>query len=125
MAATRFGTGSRSRRDRSERDGRFRGGPYGPDRKGCPRRGSARQFTVGPSGSGDGRAGHGPAGAGRGRVASLGGGSAMTYWVYYGDPAAMGQRDLRQDEGIRSERFSTDWEALRRARELLDEDATT
>lgn len=49
----------------------------------------------------------------------------MTYWVYYGDPAAMGQRDLRQDEGIRSERFSTDWEALRRARELLDEDATT
>ena len=42
-------------------------------------------------------------------------------WGY----AIYGGRDLHLDERVRSERFSTEHEALRRARELLDEDPCT
>ena len=49
----------------------------------------------------------------------------MTYHVLYGDAAAMASRDRHLDERVRSERFSTEHEALTRARELLDEDMTT
>ena len=46
----------------------------------------------------------------------------MTYRVYYGDLAAMTGPDLHLNERVQSERFCTEDEALRRARELLDED---
>ncbi len=46
----------------------------------------------------------------------------MTYRVLYGDAMAMAGDDRHLDERVRSERFSTEHEALRRARELLDED---
>lgn len=49
----------------------------------------------------------------------------MTYRVFYGDVAAMAGRDQYADERVRSERFSTEHEAMRRARELLDEDLST
>ncbi len=49
----------------------------------------------------------------------------MAYHVLYGDAAAMASRDRHLDERIRSERFSTEHEALMRARELLDEDLST
>ena len=46
----------------------------------------------------------------------------MTYQVFYGDAVAMGRRDPHLDESVHSERFSTEHEALNRARELLDQD---
>lgn len=49
----------------------------------------------------------------------------MTYRIFYGDALTMtgvSRRDLHQVDGVQSERFSTEHEALRRARELLDED---
>ena len=46
----------------------------------------------------------------------------MTYRVFYGESAALAGRDLQQDQEVRSERFSTEFEALRRARDLLDAD---
>ena len=49
----------------------------------------------------------------------------MTYRVFYGDAAAMAARDRHLDERVQIERFSTEHEALGRARELLDEDLTT
>ena len=49
----------------------------------------------------------------------------MTYRVFYGDAAAMVGRDRHLDERVQIERFSTEHEALTRARELLDEDLTT
>ena len=49
----------------------------------------------------------------------------MTYHVVYGDAAAMASRDRHLDERVRLERFSTEHEALMRARELLEEDACT
>ena len=49
----------------------------------------------------------------------------MTYHVLYGDAAAMSGRDRHLDERIRSERYSTEHEALMRARELLEEDIST
>ena len=49
----------------------------------------------------------------------------MTYRVYYGDAVAMTSRDPHLNDRVRSERFSTEHEALQRARELLDEDLTT
>jgi hypothetical protein len=49
----------------------------------------------------------------------------MTYRVYYGDVAAVASRDVHLDERVRSERFSTEYEALRRVRELLEHDAGT
>src|SRR6266852_5413069 len=45
----------------------------------------------------------------------------MTYHVLYGDTAAMASRDRHLDERVQSERFSTEHEALMRARERLDQ----
>ena len=49
----------------------------------------------------------------------------MTYRVYYGDVVAVASRDAHLDERVRWERFSTEYEALRRARELIEQDAGT
>lgn len=49
----------------------------------------------------------------------------MTYRVFYGDALAMASRDLHQQDGVRFERFSTEHEALCRARELLAADERT
>jgi hypothetical protein len=49
----------------------------------------------------------------------------MTYRVLYGDVLAMASRDWYLDERVQSERFSTEHEALTRARELLEEDLST
>ena len=49
----------------------------------------------------------------------------MTYRVFFGNALAMAERELHQQRGICSERFSTEHEALRRARDLLDEDPRT
>jgi len=49
----------------------------------------------------------------------------MTYQVFHGDAVAMTARDRHLDERVQIERFSTEHEALTRARELLDEDLTT
>jgi hypothetical protein len=46
----------------------------------------------------------------------------MTFRVFYGDALAMAGRELHQQDGVRFERFSTEHEALARARALLDED---
>ena len=48
----------------------------------------------------------------------------MTSCVFYGDAMAMAGPDWQLDEGVRTERFSTEHEALRRARELLEEDVS-
>src|SRR5690242_9472197 len=52
-------------------------------------------------------------------------GEVMTYQVLYGDTASMAGRDRHLDKRVRSEQFSTEHEALRRARELLEEDPCT
>ena len=49
----------------------------------------------------------------------------MSYQIFYGDAVAMGQRDRHLDERVCSERFSTEHEALLRARELIEEDVST
>jgi hypothetical protein len=49
----------------------------------------------------------------------------MTYRLYYGDPVAVVRYDAHADDRTRSERFSTEHEALQRARELLEEDCVT
>jgi len=49
----------------------------------------------------------------------------MTYCVLYGHAAVMASGGYQLDERVRSERFSTEHEALMRARELLDEDVST
>jgi hypothetical protein len=50
----------------------------------------------------------------------------VSYRVYYGDALAMAAgRDLHRQDGVRSERFSTEHEALFRARELVEGDART
>ena len=49
----------------------------------------------------------------------------MTYHVLYGDAAAMASPERHLDERVRAERFSTEHEALMRARELLDDDVST
>ena len=49
----------------------------------------------------------------------------MTYRVFYGDALAMARRDRHLEERVRSERFSTEHEALTRARELLKDDVST
>ena len=46
----------------------------------------------------------------------------MTYRVFYGDTMAMASWARHLDERVQFERFSTEHEALRRARELLDQD---
>jgi hypothetical protein len=48
----------------------------------------------------------------------------MTYRVLYGDAVAMAGPERHFDERVRAERFSTEYEALRRARELLEEDVS-
>ena len=48
----------------------------------------------------------------------------MTYRVFHGDALAMASRDRHLDERVRVERFSTEHEALNRARQLFDEDDT-
>ena len=48
----------------------------------------------------------------------------MTYRVFHGDALAMSSRDRHQDDRVQVERFSTEHEALNRARQLLDEDET-
>ena len=47
----------------------------------------------------------------------------MTYRVCYGYPAGVARRDAHLDDRVRSERFSTEHEALSRARELLEQEA--
>lgn len=49
----------------------------------------------------------------------------MSYRVYYGDVVAVASQEVHLDERVRSERFSTEYEALRRARELIEQDAGT
>jgi hypothetical protein len=50
----------------------------------------------------------------------------MSYQVFYGDGVAIAGCDPRADEtSMYREQFSTEYEALRRARELLDGDAGT
>ena len=49
----------------------------------------------------------------------------MTYQVFYGDALAMSRRDLHQQDGVCFECFSTEHEALNRARELLQDDERT
>jgi len=49
----------------------------------------------------------------------------MSYRIFYGDALAMSNPDRHLDERVRMERFSTEHEALARARELIDaEDGT-
>jgi hypothetical protein len=49
----------------------------------------------------------------------------MTYRVFYGDTASVAGRDPNRDKRVRYEHFSTEHEAFRRARELLEEDPCT
>lgn len=50
----------------------------------------------------------------------------MSYQVFYGDGVALAGCDRHADEtSVHSEQFGTEYEALRRARELLDGDAGT
>ena len=49
----------------------------------------------------------------------------MTYRVFHGDFLAMASRDRHLDERVRVERYSTEHEALNRARQLIEEDETT
>ena len=48
----------------------------------------------------------------------------MTYRVFHGDGLAMLNRDRHQDDRVQVERFSTEHEALSRARQLIEEDET-
>ena len=48
----------------------------------------------------------------------------MTYQGFYGEASTMSSPDRHFDERV-VEHFSTEHEALRRARELLDEDIST
>ena len=49
----------------------------------------------------------------------------MTYHVFYGDPLALSSRGRHIDDRVCFERFSTEHEALCRARQLLEEDGGT
>jgi hypothetical protein len=46
----------------------------------------------------------------------------VTYNVLYGEATAMANPDRHLDERVQAERFSTEHEALYRARELVDND---
>jgi pantothenate synthetase len=48
----------------------------------------------------------------------------MSYRVFHGDALAMSSRDRHLDDRVRVERFSTEHEALNRARQLFEEDDT-
>ncbi|HEX3864250.1 MAG TPA: hypothetical protein VHY35_21415 [Stellaceae bacterium] len=49
-------------------------------------------------------------------------GETVTYQVIYGAAVLMANRDRHLDERVSNERFSTEHEALNRARELIDDD---
>jgi len=49
----------------------------------------------------------------------------MTFQLFYGDAVCISNRDRHVDERVRNKRFSTEQEALNRARELLDADFST
>ena len=49
----------------------------------------------------------------------------MTYRVFHGDALAMSSGERHLDDGVQVERFSTEHEALNRARQLIEEDETT
>ena len=48
----------------------------------------------------------------------------MTYHVFHGDALALSGSDRYRDERVRIERFSTEHEALARARELIEADGS-
>jgi len=48
----------------------------------------------------------------------------MTYRVFHGDAQAMSSRNRHLDDRVQVERFSTEHEALNRARQLFEEDDT-
>jgi pantothenate synthetase len=48
----------------------------------------------------------------------------MTYRVFHGDALAMSSRDRHLEERVQVERFSTEHEALNRARQLIEADET-
>ncbi len=52
-------------------------------------------------------------------------GEVMTYRVLHGDALALSSRDRHLDDRVRVERFSTEHEALSRARQLLEDDDNT
>jgi hypothetical protein len=58
-------------------------------------------------------------------ISGKGGDEIMTYRVLYGDAAAMSGCDWHLDERVQFERYSTEHEALQRARELTEEDLST
>jgi hypothetical protein len=49
----------------------------------------------------------------------------MTYRVFHGDALAISSGERHLDDRVQVERFSTEHEALNRARQLLDDDETT
>ena len=49
----------------------------------------------------------------------------MAYRIFYGDASAIARPDRHLDGRVRVERFSTEHEALNRARELIEADAGT
>ena len=49
----------------------------------------------------------------------------MTYRVFHGDALAISSGERHLDDRVQVERFSTEHEALNRARQLLEEDETT
>jgi hypothetical protein len=49
----------------------------------------------------------------------------MTYRVFHGDVLAMSNPDRQVDDRVQVERFSTEHEALNRARQLIEKDETT
>ena len=49
----------------------------------------------------------------------------MTYRVFHGDALAMSSGERHLDDRVQVERFSTEHEALNRARQLIEEDETT
>jgi hypothetical protein len=49
----------------------------------------------------------------------------MAYRVFHGDALAMSSGERHLDDRMQVERFSTEHEALNRARQLLDDDETT
>ena len=48
----------------------------------------------------------------------------MTYRVFHGDALAMSSGERHLDDRVQVERFSTEHEALNRARQLIEEDET-
>ena len=55
-------------------------------------------------------------------LATVKGTVGMTYQLFYGDGAAMVGHDPREGERVCREHYSTEHEALNRARELVEQD---